>query len=201
MTGSSPHLDLFASAIPLRLSLLYRFEILLNILSCLDTDHFLLSSSRSASALRRSRSKGQRCQEAQTHKHRLLRPTPLSPASSSSAQRFTNDDDDSANDVNLSAYHPDLCPSEHSPASLAQYRSLLPHCLVHPSTFPPNMRKYWRHRFSLFSLYSSGCLLDEQSWYSVTPESVAFRIAKRCATDKTVVDLFAGQGAMRYNLQ
>ena len=93
--------------------------------------------------------------------------------------------------LNLSAYHPHMDPID---ASCAEYRSLLPHCLVHPGAFASNMRKYWRHRFTLFSLYSAGCLLDEQSWYSVTPESVAFRIAKRCATAGVVVDLFAGAG-------
>lgn len=96
--------------------------------------------------------------------------------------------------LNLSAYHPDLDLSSLSPADSSEYASLLPHCLVHPSTFPASLQKYWRHRFSLFSLYSAGCLLDNESWFSVTPESVAFRIAKRCASDGTVVDLFAGAG-------
>ena len=118
----------------------------------------------------------------------------LAPSSSSPTDRNHESDGDNAGHLNLSAYHPDLSPASLSASDLAEYNSLLPLCMVHPTTFPPNMRKYWRHRFSLFSLYSSGCLLDEQSWYSVTPESVAFRIAKRCATDKVVVDLFAGAG-------
>lgn len=96
--------------------------------------------------------------------------------------------------LNLSAYHPDLDLASFPASSQSLYRSLLPHSLVHPSAFPPKLLKYWRHRHSLFSLYSSGCLLDEQSWYSVTPESVAFRIAKRCATDGVIVDLFTGAG-------
>ncbi|GAC99045.1 potential TrimethylGuanosine Synthase [Pseudozyma hubeiensis SY62] len=96
--------------------------------------------------------------------------------------------------LNLSAYHPDLDLSFFPTSSQSLYHSLLPHALVHPSTFPASHLKYWRHRHSLLSLYSSGCLLDEQSWYSITPESVAFRIAKRCSTDRTVVDLFAGAG-------
>lgn len=96
--------------------------------------------------------------------------------------------------LNLSAYHPDLDLASLSPDDSREYSSLLPHCLEHPSKFPPSLQKYWRHRFSLFSLYSAGCLLDAESWFSVTPESVAFRIAKRCASDGTVVDLFAGAG-------
>ncbi|EST10129.1 RNA cap guanine-N2 methyltransferase [Kalmanozyma brasiliensis GHG001] len=95
---------------------------------------------------------------------------------------------------NLSAYHPDLDFSTFSPSSLALYTSLLPHCLVHPSSFPPKLLKYWYQRYTLFTLYAAGCLLDAESWFSVTPESVAFRIAKRCACDGTVVDLFAGAG-------
>lgn len=96
--------------------------------------------------------------------------------------------------LNLSAYHPDLDLASLTPTLTAEYHALLPHCLVHPATFPPNMLKYWRHRHSLLSLYSAGCLLDEQSWFSITPESVAFRIARRCASDGVVVDLFAGAG-------
>ncbi|TKY85194.1 hypothetical protein EX895_006274 [Sporisorium graminicola] len=102
--------------------------------------------------------------------------------------------DSNSKHLNLGAYHPDLDLSSFTPTQVSEYHSLLALCLVHPSTFPPNMLKYWRHRHSLFSLYSAGCLLDEQSWYSVTPESVAFRIAKRCASDGVVVDLFAGAG-------
>ncbi|SPO24955.1 related to TGS1 - trimethyl guanosine synthase [Ustilago trichophora] len=113
---------------------------------------------------------------------------------SSSNPHDANTSSNSTQNLNLSAYHPDLDPSTLHPTSLAEYNSLLPQCLVHPTQFSPSMRKYWHHRFSLFSLYSSGILLDEQSWYSVTPESVAFRIAKRCASDKVVVDLFAGAG-------
>ena len=95
---------------------------------------------------------------------------------------------------NLSAYHPDLDLSSLNPEERAEYTSLVHLCLVHPARFPDGMKKYWRHRFSLLSLYAAGCLLDEQSWYSVTPESVAVRIAARCATERVVVDLFAGAG-------
>ncbi|THU80588.1 hypothetical protein K435DRAFT_939449, partial [Dendrothele bispora CBS 962.96] len=50
-------------------------------------------------------------------------------------------------------------------------------------------------RYKLFSLYSSppGCLLDEEGWYSVTPEAVARRIAERCRCD-TIIDAFCGIG-------
>ena len=48
-------------------------------------------------------------------------------------------------------------------------------------------------RLRLFSLYPEGCLLDEEGWYSVTPERVANQIAERCRSD-IVVDAFCGVG-------
>lgn len=44
-----------------------------------------------------------------------------------------------------------------------------------------------------FSLYDEGCLLDEEGWYSVTPERVADQIAERCRCD-TILDAFCGVG-------
>jgi trimethylguanosine synthase len=48
-------------------------------------------------------------------------------------------------------------------------------------------------RKRLFSLYSKGCLLDEEGWYSVTPEKIADQIADRCRCD-TIIDAFCGVG-------
>lgn len=50
---------------------------------------------------------------------------------------------------------------------------------------------FQRERY--FSLYSSGCLLDEEGWYSVTPELIATQIAERCRCD-TILDAFCGVG-------
>ena len=50
---------------------------------------------------------------------------------------------------------------------------------------------YQRER--LFSLYDDGCLLDEEGWYSVTPEAIADVIADRCRCG-TVLDAFCGVG-------
>lgn len=46
-----------------------------------------------------------------------------------------------------------------------------------------------------FSLYWTppGCLLDEEGWYSVTPELIANQIAGRCRCD-TILDPFCGVG-------
>ena len=50
-------------------------------------------------------------------------------------------------------------------------------------------------RLRYFSLYDKppGCLLDEEGWYSVTPERIANQIAERCRCD-VVVDAFCGVG-------
>ena len=50
---------------------------------------------------------------------------------------------------------------------------------------------FQRHR--LFSRYSEGCLLDEEGWFSVTPEAIADQIAERCRCS-TIIDAFCGVG-------
>ncbi|CAE6364202.1 unnamed protein product [Rhizoctonia solani] len=58
---------------------------------------------------------------------------------------------------------------------------------------PQHLKKYFAQRHRFFSLYDKGCLLDEEGWYSVTPEKIALQIAERCRCD-TVVDAFCGVG-------
>lgn len=55
------------------------------------------------------------------------------------------------------------------------------------------IKKYWAQRYRLFSKYDQGILMDEESWYSVTPEKIARHIAEvmRCGI---VVDGFCGVG-------
>lgn len=47
----------------------------------------------------------------------------------------------------------------------------------------------------MFSQYSKppGCLLDDEGWFSVTPELIANQIAERCRCD-TILDAFCGVG-------
>ncbi|EPQ27413.1 uncharacterized protein PFL1_04951 [Pseudozyma flocculosa PF-1] len=71
--------------------------------------------------------------------------------------------------------------------------SLLSLALTTSHSLPPALQKYWWKRHTLFSLFSSGILLDEQSWYSVTPEPIAHRIATRCSST-TALDAFCGAG-------
>ncbi|KAH9839716.1 S-adenosyl-L-methionine-dependent methyltransferase [Rhodofomes roseus] len=65
----------------------------------------------------------------------------------------------------------------------------------HPSQVPAHLQKckYFSQRERYFSLYSSGCLLDEEGWYSVTPERIADQIAERCRCE-VVLDAFCGVG-------
>ncbi|KAL4709274.1 hypothetical protein ACJJTC_013334 [Scirpophaga incertulas] len=57
----------------------------------------------------------------------------------------------------------------------------------------PKMLKYWKKRHSLFHRFDEGIKLDLESWFSVTPESVAWHIAKKYAYH-TVIDAFCGAG-------
>ncbi|KAI8996463.1 S-adenosyl-L-methionine-dependent methyltransferase [Trametes punicea] len=61
------------------------------------------------------------------------------------------------------------------------------------SQVPEHLQKYFSQRERYFSMYSSGCLLDEEGWYSVTPERVADQIAERCRCD-VILDAFCGVG-------
>lgn len=47
------------------------------------------------------------------------------------------------------------------------------------STLPPSHLKYWAQRYRLFSKFNEGIILDDEGWYSVTPERIATQIAKR----------------------
>ncbi|KAH7679443.1 trimethylguanosine synthase protein [Dioscorea alata] len=59
--------------------------------------------------------------------------------------------------------------------------------------FPANVAKYWCQRYLLFSQFDDGIKMDEEGWFSVTPESIARHHASRCGSG-TVVDCFAGVG-------
>lgn len=57
----------------------------------------------------------------------------------------------------------------------------------------PLVEKYWAQRYNLFSRYDDGIKMDEEGWFSVTPEAIAIRQAERSGGG-LVIDCFAGVG-------
>ena len=53
--------------------------------------------------------------------------------------------------------------------------------------------KYWCQRYLLFSRFDDGIKMDEEGWFSVTPEPIARHHASRCGSG-IVVDSFSGVG-------
>ncbi|XP_037903290.1 trimethylguanosine synthase isoform X2 [Hermetia illucens] len=56
-----------------------------------------------------------------------------------------------------------------------------------------NLVKYWRRRYTLFSLYDRGIKMDAEAWFSATPECIAKHTANRLRCD-IIVDAFCGTG-------
>ena len=48
-----------------------------------------------------------------------------------------------------------------------------------PNPYGPNIDKYWKQRRRLFSRFDEGIELDEEGWFSVTPEIIADHVAHR----------------------
>ncbi|CAN0093748.1 unnamed protein product [Scytosiphon promiscuus] len=61
------------------------------------------------------------------------------------------------------------------------------------SPYPHVPNKYWGQRYRYFSRFDDGVTMDEEGWYSVTPEAIARHIAERVCCD-VVVDPFVGCG-------
>ncbi|XP_020103764.1 trimethylguanosine synthase-like isoform X2 [Ananas comosus] len=56
-----------------------------------------------------------------------------------------------------------------------------------------DISKYWIQRYSLFSRFDYGIKMDEEGWFSVTPEPIARHHASRCGSG-TIIDCFTGAG-------
>lgn len=58
------------------------------------------------------------------------------------------------------------------------------------------LHKYYLQRKRLFSRFDEGIELNEEMWYSVTPEAIAFDIAARYASKNVteILDLYSGAG-------
>jgi trimethylguanosine synthase len=48
-----------------------------------------------------------------------------------------------------------------------------------PNPYGPSIDKYWKQRRRLFSRFDDGIQLDEEGWFSVTPEIIADHVAQR----------------------
>ncbi|CAN8074842.1 unnamed protein product [Agarophyton chilense] len=59
---------------------------------------------------------------------------------------------------------------------------------------PKRLEKYYFQRYRLFHRFDEGVIMDDESWYSVTPEKIARHIAGRFAGRQLVVDLYSGAG-------
>ncbi|KAL3840405.1 hypothetical protein ACJIZ3_024996 [Penstemon smallii] len=57
----------------------------------------------------------------------------------------------------------------------------------------PIISKYWCQRYRLFSRFDDGIKMDEEGWFSVTPEILAKHHAFRCGSG-SIVDFFTGVG-------
>lgn len=57
----------------------------------------------------------------------------------------------------------------------------------------PRLLRFWHRRYSLFSRFDEGIQLDGESWYSVTPEAIAKKLANRIKCSR-IVDAFCGCG-------
>ncbi len=57
----------------------------------------------------------------------------------------------------------------------------------------PDM-SFWQQRYYYYSQFDKGIQMDEECWWSVTPEIIAEYIAKLCPKDSVIVEGFAGSG-------
>eukprot|EP01018_Ginkgo_biloba_P030097 Gb_12342 [translate_table: standard] len=85
---------------------------------------------------------------------------------------------------------PYLPNSFHDPSSEPLKKLLLPGMMEELSI---SIIKYWCQRYQLFSRFDKGVKLDEEGWFSVTPEVLAKHHAARSRTG-TVIDCFTGVG-------
>mmetsp|Transcript_9428 Transcript_9428/g.30144 ORF Transcript_9428/g.30144 Transcript_9428/m.30144 type:complete len:577 (-) Transcript_9428:17-1747(-) len=62
-----------------------------------------------------------------------------------------------------------------------------------PAEYADVPKKYYMQRYRLFSRFDQGVRMDSDSWFSVTPETIAEHLAERCRAS-VIVDAFAGCG-------
>lgn len=86
----------------------------------------------------------------------------------------------------------------HVPAKLELRTSstglVAPLAAIQKTETAESVKKYYSQRHRLFHRYDEGIILDEESWYSVTPEKIAAHIATRFRGKSVVMELFGGAG-------
>ncbi len=70
-------------------------------------------------------------------------------------------------------------------------------CEVYPED--KGLKKFYKHRYYLFSKFDRGIKIDDESWYSITPEPVAKHVANRVTSifgegQTNAMDGFCGVG-------
>ena len=73
------------------------------------------------------------------------------------------------------------------------FRSTVHSCQDLAENISNDIAKYWNQRYSLFSLFDSGIKMDEEGWFSVTPEPIAKHHASRVGSG-VLIDCFTGVG-------
>jgi len=62
------------------------------------------------------------------------------------------------------------------------------------SSKPDIDEKYWKRRYNFFSRFDDGIAMDPESWFEVTPETIARHIADRMGECRRICDATAGIG-------
>lgn len=68
------------------------------------------------------------------------------------------------------------------------------HDTTHDRLGCPTAQRYWDLRRDLWSRFDDGIKMDEEGWFSVTPEKTAALIAERCRSEDVVIDAYCGCG-------
>ncbi|CAH8348604.1 unnamed protein product [Eruca vesicaria subsp. sativa] len=66
-------------------------------------------------------------------------------------------------------------------------------CSPNTGEYSDVLGKYWCQRYLLFSRFDEGIKMDEEGWFSVTPEAIAKHHSTRC-NGGIVIDCFTGVG-------
>ncbi|ORY01528.1 hypothetical protein K493DRAFT_92150 [Basidiobolus meristosporus CBS 931.73] len=109
---------------------------------------------------------------------------------SGSEESSSDSSDESSSEESSSDSSEESSSDSSAEASLEEAKPIVQYTR---DTIPKHMLKYWNQRFKYFSKFNEGIQMDEEGWYSVTPEKIAVHIARRCQCD-TIIDAFCGVG-------